>query len=411
MITDNAYLRRCRECFYPHPARGDSMIRFALPKLNKKVIYIDQFAISNMMKALNPQTKAYQKGTIDQFWLRLYERLDRLCKLQLIICPMSESHREESIFSSFFKALERMYTLLSYGVGFDSPGVIKQFQVSKHAKEWIVGRGDEEIELNVHDIINGNINAWQEKLIISSNIQYSQDLMDDWRRSRERTREVLKRVFERWSSEKEKTFNEWFKEEVMGFGDGILRNYFSDLKRFEDIFVDRIMLTSCNIFPSESIILVLEIRDVFREAGIKDVDILPKTIEYFTSPSIKNVPCVKICAMLWAALARKTASGRLRIPTYGMKVDIEMLSVLLPYCDAIFIDRECHAFLKEMPLQKEIDYGTRVFSMTNKEEFFDYLNEIETSVSKEHLYVVQEVYGEEWLKPYTTLYQEKSDHL
>lgn len=380
------------------------MINCVLPRLNKKVIYLDQFVISNMMKALNPETKAYRKGTIDQFWLTLYERLDSLCKLQLIICPMSESHREESLFSPFFEALKRMYTLLSHGVGFYDPGTIQRFQVSKHAKNWIAGRDNQEIELNVYSVTHGSINAWQEKLIVSPNIQYSSDMMIDWRKSRERVYEGLNRVFERWRDENDRPFDEWFEEEAMGFGQGVILNYFRYLRRFEDVLDGRTNLATADVFPSESIYLVHEIRDIFRKAGLDNVDIVPKIIEYLSSPSIKNVPCVKIGAMLWAALARKAAAGRTKPPTYGMKVDIEMLSVLLPYCDFMFIDKECHSYLNEMPLRQEIDYGTRMFSMNNKEEFLEHLNDIEASVSREHLSAVEEVYGEEWRQAYKTLY-------
>jgi hypothetical protein len=103
-IYDNHYCRRCRECFYP---KGDEpYVRYPLPKLKKKIIYIDQFAISNMMKALNPETKAYKKGTIKKFWLTLFEKLDKLSKLQLIVCPYSESHRYESLAAPFYNDLK-----------------------------------------------------------------------------------------------------------------------------------------------------------------------------------------------------------------------------------------------------------------------------------------------------------------
>lgn len=38
------------------------------------------------------------------------------------------------------------------------------------------------------------------------------------------------------------------------------------------------------------------------------------------------------------------------------------------------------------------------------DEFFAYLDDIETIASQVHLAKVKEVYGEEWLKPFTGLY-------
>ena len=45
MIGGQRYTRRCRECWFTESHK--------LPELNKKIIYLDQFAISDMMKAVN----------------------------------------------------------------------------------------------------------------------------------------------------------------------------------------------------------------------------------------------------------------------------------------------------------------------------------------------------------------------
>ena len=55
----------------------------------------------------------------DPFWQTLFERLDRLVKLQLVICPHSDVHRHESLVSGHYEALKRMTEQLSYKVGFD----------------------------------------------------------------------------------------------------------------------------------------------------------------------------------------------------------------------------------------------------------------------------------------------------
>ena len=94
-IYEDRYLRRCKNCLFPKA--NEKSAHTPLPRLKKKVIYIDQMAISNMMKILNPETKAYKKGSVDEFWFLLFNKLDYLSKLQLIICPDSEFHEEESL--------------------------------------------------------------------------------------------------------------------------------------------------------------------------------------------------------------------------------------------------------------------------------------------------------------------------
>ena len=47
MIDGRHYTRRCRECWHTE--------NIDLPPIRKKIIYIDQFAISGMMKVIRPQ--------------------------------------------------------------------------------------------------------------------------------------------------------------------------------------------------------------------------------------------------------------------------------------------------------------------------------------------------------------------
>jgi len=128
--------------------------------------------------------------------------------------------------------------------------------------------------------------------------------------------------------------------------------------------------------------------------------------EYLMSASLKDVPFNKISSMLFAAIARKAASGQKRPPNRGMCNDIDCISTLLPYCDAMFIDNECHGYLQESPLRECITYGTKTFGWNNRKEFLAYLSGILSSGSKEHLRLIEEVYGPGWSQPYTTLYQD-----
>jgi len=393
-------VRRCKNCWYTS--------NFPLPRLNKKVIYIDQFAVSNMMKVLNPKTKAYQKETLDSFWLRLFERLDSLCKSQLIICPHSGFHIEESLLSSYFGPLKQMYELLSHGLSFYDHETIERFQICEHAENWLSGKENKKLKLDTRFVIPGNINAWQDKFIFSINFPEKEDWVEDLRKIREKTHKGLARVFQRWQTDKDRTFEDWYEEESMTFGRVTLQVYFSHLAKFAEASSGRTKLTINDLLPPSSAILIRSIYEVFRRAGIQDSDIIPKTVEYLTSPSLKNVPFNKISSMLYAALARKAAAGRRKPPNPGLTTDIRIISVLLPYCDAMFVDNECHAYLNERPLSQTIsDYKTKIFSQNTKQKFLEYLDKIESEASAKHLGKAKEVYGETCPEPYTTLYKKQ----
>ncbi len=89
-----------------------------------------------------------------------------------------------------------------------------------------------------------------------------------------------------------------------------------------------------------------------------------------------------------------------------MVADVSTVSTLLPYCDAMLIDNECRALLSDIPKDHKPVFGAKVFSLNIKEEFLQYLKDIRNEASAEHLQLVEEVYGKDWLTPYRTMYVE-----
>ena len=87
-VNDDHYLRKCRLCNH-----GNC---YHLPKLKKRIVYVDQFALSLMMKVLDPDRKGQKRAAVDPFYRKLFEQLDRLGKLMLMVCPYSPIHQIES---------------------------------------------------------------------------------------------------------------------------------------------------------------------------------------------------------------------------------------------------------------------------------------------------------------------------
>ncbi len=398
-IGNNYYKRRCKECWYTK--------QYSLPELSKLVIYLDQFAISNMMKALNPDTKAYKKISTDDFWIKLFCKLDTLSKLQLIICPDSEFQSDESLISPFYSSLKRLYELLSQGVSFEDKETIRRLQICEHARNWIRNNTDKMISLDVNSIVHGDINAWQKKIILSVNTPFDEHAINEIWRSRSEIHQGMKQCFSQWQKDKEKSFEFWFNEDSMAFGKSTLKMYLKNIWRQKEISDGKRLPTSDDFIPSSSVDLVQSIKSIFKEEDIKDVDIWPKVFEYLNSPNLKEIPFNKIASMLIAAIARKASAGKRKPPNRGMVYDNDMISTLLPYCDALFIDKECHSYLLEEPLRSSIDFNTKLFSLQNKHEFMEYLNSIEQNAEREHIKKVEEVYGEGWKKPYIDIFEKK----
>lgn len=87
-----------------------------------------------------------------------------------------------------------------------------------------------------------------------------------------------------------------------------------------------------------------------------------------------------------------------------MANDVEIISALLPYCDAMFVDNECKELLRSIPRQYKLAFRCQVFSCNTGMEFIRYLTDLRDSVSPEHLRLVEEVYGPDPLKPPSGIY-------
>lgn len=396
MINSYNYVRRCAEC------RHDES--YPLPALSRKVIYIDQFAISDMMKSINPHLGKMNK--VDPFFKILFEKLDKLNKLQLIICPDSQSHFNESLASPFYKALKRLYEQLSHGTTFYDPDTIKRFEITNNFFGWI---GDKKEPLDIGDILMGdNLDGWQDRLIISVSLR-DQDpqLAGDIRKERDTSSKELEKIFNRWQTESKKTFNDWYEEEANSFGKSIFENYIRGLLDYEALSTGKIPVNMSTIssFLSESSVTITYIHSKLREKGFDDEKVLKTSLKYFNSEKLKDLPYVKLSSALFASLAREAAQGRKKLPTKGMMNDIEAIASYAPFCDALFIDNECRKFLSNKDTKDKYDISKKVFSRDNKEEFINYLDAIEKSASKAHLNLVKEVYGEDWGKPYVEMFE------
>ncbi len=390
------YIRRCREC------RHDES--YKLPPVSRKVIYLDQFAISEMMKSINPSLKKMDK--VDPFFRKLFEKLDVLNKMQVIICPESTNHFDESFVSAYYPALKRLYEQLAHNFSFYDPDTIKRFQIIEAFKGW-AGLGEQ--ELDIGDVLTGtgDLDGWEGRFIISVSLRdQDPNLADEIRKSRDQTSDALIQIFNRWQTEKSKSFEDWYEEERSSFGKSLIKSYFNGLFEYDKLISKKIPLTlnSIGSITSNSSVIMTVIHRKLREKGFTDEEGMKKSIEYMSSESLKKIPYIQISSMLYASLAREGALGRKKSPTKGMMNDVETIACYAPYCDAIFVDNECRRLLNQGVTKTKYQLKTRIFSQDNKNDFLLYLDEIEKSVSKEHLKKVKEVYGEKWLTPYIEMF-------
>ena len=220
-VSDIRCVRRCLACFYTGTVY--------LPEIRKKIIYIDQFVLSNFVKILDPEIDGHERATSDLFWKQLFEILGVVCHIQLVACPDSREHQHESLTSSFYKSLKHTYEHFSGGVSFHDSETIKLRQVAQIAKCWLKKK-TVTFDFNAEAISSGKLHEWSGRIFVTVD-GLLPGTVAGLRTSRRKTHEGLQEVFAQWQRDK-KPFREVFAMEKTAYRENLVNGYIKQcLKR------------------------------------------------------------------------------------------------------------------------------------------------------------------------------------
>lgn len=394
-IGSNHYTRRCNSCWRPQGYEPSNS--YELPALSKKVIYLDQFALSNIAKVLTGIALRTDKSR-QETWKEITSWVSRLVQAQLIACPSSWAHEEESATAEYYEILRRLSKNLASGVHFFHFDDIRNRQVYSIAAKYF-GVDHKHVAIERLHVMHGELNKWQERFVFGLPKLFDNAGADRLRVDRNQVDSRLQQVYIRWQSENNRSFEDWFSEENESFGSMIWKQYFEKLVSMTQRMINPAESRYLDVLPNSIDTLVNSIVDLCREVGITGLKALERSREFFHSSECRQTPCTVNESLLWAAIARKLAHGQRRMPTRGARNDVTAISHLYPYCDAMFIDKECHGLLREQPLPRRMVGSPKLFSLANAGEFIEYLRAIEQSAPAGHLDKVSEVYGNAWKAP------------
>jgi len=402
-MRSGKYTKECYEC-------GHSQT-FPLPDLKKKIIYLDQFVIDNFVKALDPTHPKHQRVIENPFWLEAYKKLDILSKAQLIVCPDSFFHRDESAPTGYFGSMQRIYEHLSDGSTFYNEYKIQELQIRGHFRNFLRGNPTELPSVDSSEIVIGELNKWRDSIRVSVSSRPREEEVEEKLKNKEKSYADFLPIFERWKTEKDHTFEDWFREEIKGFVTGTIQVIARQVKRRAELpqkvlAGEKIDLN--DVFPLPSEELITSLIRVAHEEGVQDTpEALKKISEYLNSEFLELIPSIRIGTALYAAIADQATKGRQRPPTKGVFVDIKMIESFLPYCDAMFVDDENTALLQDGRVKAKVGYPTKMFSLRNKEEFLKHLDDILHSADPSHIDLIKQVYGDDWMQPFVTILEHK----
>jgi hypothetical protein len=297
-----------------------------------------------------------------------------------------------------------MYKYLSRGIEFQKPIEIEMLQICEGFKNWLERKPISEL----HTLpLPKNWNSWLDNSPIIIMINISEEEIKEYQQMKQIISDSNKLIFMKWLSEKKK-FNDFYRENLTSYSQRIGSKYNSIVKSYLTS-TGQLSLNTDEIIPQLSM----------RERGFVNtlLNYLPDNknneekfrivSSYLSSSDMTELPFIKIKAALWAAIVHQVAhKGRLYPPNNGMVNDIKMVSTLLPYCHAIFIDNDMFNLLNFGEVKRKISlYGTEIYSPTIKKDFLTYLSLIKSSASQRHINTVKTVYGEERLRPFLKMYE------
>ncbi len=373
MLGGDQAIMRCRECLVEQ--------RRTLPPLPQpKVLYLDQWALSSLAKALHPEHR--EKFTIDDprtqhgAWPRLYARIERLVRLGLLVCPASSIHRSETELDGRIAAgLQRVHVHLAGDARLMHHVEVKSHQLYLAFCAWLD-------DAPVRPLTRNNVlklpGRWPERLTIGVAFDIDPAEVDAFRASREAVAPELKRIVEEWTAAGPRDYEARVAEQLANFGPTLTIAPMGDTG--------------------------IRMRHALAQRGVPYEKRQLKIESFLASDAIKEVPFGQLGWGLFAALGWLAGRQQPVRADRGLREDFKAISIYAPYVDAMLVDRACARLLRETPLTDELPKGLDLFAIRDLDRFEQWLDDIEAGAPEGHIELVRDVYGYDWVdQPYTTI--------
>lgn len=358
-VSGDQVLRGCTSCKYS--------TTILLPKIRKKIIYLDQFFFSHAFR------------NKEQRFVDAIRRIRHLSDLQLLVAPLSSVHEEETHQWRYGKDLLDFIKATSCGHEFKPAYDVEETQIIKAFQLFLAGSSPELI-LEDCDAIEGNVHEWNNYFRIDIP-RYIGDI-EEIRNLNRQSVEELVNTFEDWRKSTN-TFDQDVALELRDAGKIYIDSYLKYATRIVngdyDALLDSpvmsgIVKTMLCCFPTETP----------PEEHWKQV------IRFFISDNFAQLPYQLLSTRMFAKLKDMVKNGAYTNSVSALKrlngffFDIKHIATYAPYCNALVIDKPMAALVTDPRVGIEKRYGIKVFSLNNWSELIDWLNAIEAGITEEH---------------------------
>ncbi|MEI8701879.1 hypothetical protein [Mesorhizobium sp. ISC15] len=380
-VSSESYDRRCKFC--------RAKATYFLPELNKKVLYLDQFAISEIFKVKKHKRRA--DAPHGEFWAEVNNLVERAIMRQQIICPASNIHRDETMVYRDGNALDLAHEMMGGDTSFEDTTMIEHRQIYRHLEAYLKGKDPPSFDFDVDEILNGHRNAWLPDLHITVETDWS-GFVENVRIARDKAAGDFAPLYDQWARDKP-TFEEVLNNELGVLARGYIEAYFHFMAAAQVGEASRDVQMHMDGALSPVVTLIHHINHEFIKRGTPPESALRETAKFLNWPKNRLLPHHWISAHLFAAIADRLAHGQKRRPSRGMMNDIKAISLYGPYVDAIFLDNECAALLEQKGVARAVKLKARIFCLRRSADFLAYLRELIDLTPKEVIDAGQELYG------------------
>lgn len=359
----------CKSCRYSE--------RIPLPKLRKKVLYLDQFFFSHAFRGERPE------------YLKAAELIRSASALQLLVAPYSSIHEDET---HLWQRREELFEFIkdtSRGHKFRYASDVEKTQMSKAFRAWL-NEGPAAYHVEERDALRNNVHQWDGYMRVEVG-RYLGDI-ELIRELKGRSVEGLVDLFPGWRTLKT-TFEQHLNQEYLVTAKG----YFD---AYREYFM-RMVSGDADAFLSSPVISLV-VQGMLRDfpSDVPEDQRLKVCVEFMTqSEHFRDIPSHYLSSRIYATVKDMVRQGSyahrdktLRIFN-GFFHDVKHISTYAPYCDAFVMDTRMADIVKKPSVDLERKYGTMVFSENNWGALIAWLEALPAVISDEHKRGLVAAYG------------------
>ncbi len=372
-VRDDHVLRGCLRCTHEE--------EIWLPPIRKKVLYLDQFFLSNAFKERDVRFRSAA------------QLIEEKAKRQLLLTPYSSTHEDETYQWRGYAGKSRddlmeFIKAASGGHEFKPKYKIETDQIAKAFSAFLEGRpADYAAEEN--EAFRRNPHRWEDYFRIDVP-GYFKDI-ELVRKIKGEITQGLLDAFDSWRVAST-TFDEDLAIEFREAANIYIKAHLTR--------VDRLSKGDFSaVIDSPIVSTVVEDLQSFFSSEVPLTVRAMRVSEFFQSQHFRNVPYQRISCYFFALLKGMVKRGayknreKAERKISGLTHDLEHVAAYAPYCDAFVMDQAMAEIMSSPTLNLQGIYNVKIFSLNNWDEMLSWLQDLDREITVEHRDGLRSAYG------------------